>query len=624
MTAPEDPIARAARHFQAGDLDRAAKACKRVLKSRPKDVNALHLLGVVTYKAGNAKKAVGYLEGAIAGAGPDGELYRNLGFALCDSDRPREAAAAFERAVGLDASDIVARFQLAVLLGEADEEDEAADHFAQVLRRDPRNALAQYNHANALRKAGRSAESLDSFARAAELAPDDAKVYTGWGLALRRLGRWEEALEKYRRALDLGAESPDDILVDMGNALRESGHVAEAESHFDRILESSPRHAEALVGRASLLDRNRQFADAIDLVEPLVRQDEPPTGALLLYANLSGRIGKREEAISMMRRALIRDDLSREQIQNISFNLGKRCDEAGLYDEAFAHYTRANATKRLRIDPQARTRLTDELIRVFSREGLAKSPKANVASEKPVFIVGMPRSGTTLVEQILASHGQAAGAGELRDILGMVRDLPLLLGTGQDFANISSALKQDHVDAMARLYLTTLDGVSASAKRVTDKMPHNFEHLWLIRSLFPGAPIIHCLRDPLDVCLSCYFQSFGERHLYTRDLSALGHHYVDYRRLMAHWKAVIGGPFLEVSYERVVAEPEAESRELVDFVGLDWDPACLSFHENRRFVATASYDQVRRPIYATSAGRHANYAKHLGDLKEVLEAAGIK
>ena len=177
------------------------------------------------------------------------------------------------------------------------------------------------------------------------------------------------------------------------------------------------------------------------------------------------------------------------------------------------------------------------------------------------------------------------------------------------------------VERSARTYLDALQTVNTDALRVTDKMPHNFEHLWLIASAFPAAPIIHCTRHPLDTCLSCYFQDFGVRQAYSRDLTHLGRHYADYRRLMAHWKDTLDLNMMDVSYEEMVYNTEALSRKIVAFCGLDWDPACLKFYENNRYVATASYDQVRRPIYVRSVGRHRHYEPYIGELNDALQGA---
>jgi hypothetical protein len=229
----------------------------------------------------------------------------------------------------------------------------------------------------------------------------------------------------------------------------------------------------------------------------------------------------------------------------------------------------------------------------------------------------MPRSGTSLVEQILASHPQVFGAGELAEIRDIALDLPQLLQSQKPYPDCLAELDGDSAAQAAGRYLGRLAELSAAT--VVDKMPHNFLHLGLISRLFPRARVIHLRRHPLDTCFSCYAQDFGERHAYSRALGALGRTYVAYRDLMAHWRAELELAILEIDYEDIVADLEPAARRLVDFVGLDWHPDCLRFHENRRFVASASYDQVRQPIYDRSVGRGARYRGHLGPLVKELK-----
>ncbi len=230
----------------------------------------------------------------------------------------------------------------------------------------------------------------------------------------------------------------------------------------------------------------------------------------------------------------------------------------------------------------------------------------------------MPRSGTTLTEQIIAAHPSAAAAGEI----GVPNRIAKSLGFGASdekaFARRISRLKPREVAALAREGLEMLVRFSKTAERITDKLPHNFELLGLIAMLFPRAKIIHCRRNPLDTCVSCFLTPLSEEHAYTHDLSALGEYYRDYAALMDYWRAVLPMPILDVDYELLVADPEGQSRRLVDFVGLDWNPACLEFHAGGRAIHTISRAQVRQPIYDTSIGRWRRYEKHLGPLRAAL------
>jgi hypothetical protein len=301
----------------------------------------------------------------------------------------------------------------------------------------------------------------------------------------------------------------------------------------------------------------------------------------------------------------------------VDFRLGELHDAAGDSRAAMTCLVRANRRKRSGFDPVHYAVLVDRLLAVFGPDAFARMPAASHADDRPVFIVGMPRSGTSLVEQILASHREIHGAGELPD-LGL-----LALSTareGTEYPESVSGLAQEDVDRLAAAYRARLDEIAPGARRVTDKMWQNFEFLGFGALLLPRARVIHCTRDPLDTGLSCYFQHFyGAGVTFAYDLAHIGAYYRQYCRIMARWQEVLPLPILEVSYERLVADTEGESRRMVDFCGLPWDPSCVRFFETERVIGTASYDQVRRPVYRTSVGRHRRYRRWLEPLVQALK-----
>jgi hypothetical protein len=226
----------------------------------------------------------------------------------------------------------------------------------------------------------------------------------------------------------------------------------------------------------------------------------------------------------------------------------------------------------------------------------------------------MPRSGTTLTEQIASSHSRVGGAGELRTLGDLMRRLAGRGGYAEALAGLTRGQSRD----LARNYLEALRQIGGPGERITDKMPHNFEDLGLIALLFPNARVVHCMRDPLDTCLSCFTHHFSENHGYNTDLSVLGQYYREYRRIMQHWREVLPLRMLDFSYEALIADQEGKSRELIAFLGLEWEDACLAFHANDRLVSTPSRWQVRQPIYTSSVKGWKKYEKHLGPLFEAL------
>jgi hypothetical protein len=332
-----------------------------------------------------------------------------------------------------------------------------------------------------------------------------------------------------------------------------------------------------------------------------------------------------DEEVRRVRELAARPDLPIDELCRLNFALAQILDKSGSYDEAFAHCRRANELRQEIdrrcghvYDPAEQSRYADRQIATFTPAYFERVRSFGSDSELPVFVVGMPRSGTTLAEQIIASHPRAHGAGELRDIGRMVGTLPQRLGGADNYPECLARLDEATARALAEEYLQRLRQLGGEAVRVVDKFPTNFLYLGLIATLFPRARVVHCRRDPIDTCLSCYFQNFADPLPFKLDLGHLGHYYCEYERLMAHWTRVLPVPVFELRYEELTADQEAVSRRLVEFCGLEWDERCLRFHEARRPVQTASALQVRRPLYRSSVGRWKRYESHLRTLLETL------
>ncbi len=398
------------------------------------------------------------------------------------------------------------------------------------------------------------------------------------------------------------------------------GTPVDAEPWFRRALEQVPDHIDATAQLARILEFKGHFEEAYELLQPLLENDSPPASIATIFARLCHRVGRCEEAVAYLEKALARVGSAKDAVAQIHFALGSVLDRLDRYDEAFAHYAEANrqATRQL-YDSTSHANWITEIIETHSRALLGRYPSARNRDERPIFIVGMPRSGTSLVEQILASHPGVAAGGELMLLNGLVQQAQMLDPEEAPFPRFMERLPAERLDQMATAFLAHLDEIGGDCSRVTDKMPHNFYFLGLIEKAFPGARIIHCRRDPRDTCLSIFFQNFNEGHPYAHDLFTIGTHYHQYRRLMDHWRNVLSLPMLEISYEALVREPEATIRGLLEFCGLPWHDACLAFHESRRRVNTASYDQVRRPLYTRSVDRWRHYEAHLAPLLEGLE-----
>jgi tetratricopeptide (TPR) repeat protein len=308
-----------------------------------------------------------------------------------------------------------------------------------------------------------------------------------------------------------------------------------------------------------------------------------------------------------------------DEAVSLHFALGNCFADLGDYDQAFRHYLQGCKLKRatLKYEAGQMTRYFDSIMRVFDRDTLARLQGAGDPSSVPIFVLGMPRSGTTLTEQIIASHPLVHGAGELPDLLAIAKRE--IAGTGARFPDNIPTLDQSTLGAWAAEYVAGLCRRAPDAVHVTDKMPGNFMALGLIHLMLPNAKIIHVNRNPVDTCLSCFTKLFSHGHAYSYDLAELGRFYSDYARLMAHWRQVLPeGAFLEIRYEDLVTEYEAQARRLITYCGLEWNDACLKSHENKRSVRTASVMQVRQPIYTSSVERWRKYEPYLKPLLDEL------
>ncbi|MBV8428809.1 MAG: sulfotransferase, partial [Hyphomicrobiales bacterium] len=402
------------------------------------------------------------------------------------------------------------------------------------------------------------------------------------GLSLHELGRGDEALDFYRRALGC---KPDyaGALNNMGNVFKQSGELSQAYDAYSRSLAIDSRQADVFV---NLTDLRKVKAD-----DACVAQME-----------------------AMARDVEVLPALARMRLH---FALAKAHDDLGNFDEAFAHMREGNALRRAKItyDEPAALAFFDRIRETFDAKLISAKEGGGEASPIPVFVLGMPRSGTTLIEQILASHPQVHGAGELAEMSDIVSHLEAQDGEPLAFPEGVRELRKDDFTRLGREYVTRLRRHSATASRITDKMPSNFCFVGLIHLALPNARIVHVMRDPLDTCLSCFSRLFSAEQNHTYDLAELGRHYRKYAELMAHWRAVLPeGRMLEVRYEDVIADLEGEARRIIAHCGLDWSENCLAFHETKRQVKTASASQVRRPIYKTAQGRAAAYRKFLSPL----------
>ncbi len=513
-----------------------------------------------------------------------------------------------------------------------------------------RRALALLAEADTCAERGAHAEAGERLRDALALDPDDAVAHAKLGAVLCNLGSHAEAERELRCAVRLGRRLAEPHL-NLGILLFWKGEFTAAETALRRAVKLDPRNAEALVSLGLTLGALRRLADAKAHFEKALRLEPGNVSArcgLGWLAAFEGRFDESERlyrdaleaeperpcalaAIAGLRRMTTADESWADAVERalakgvppleearLRFALGKYFDDVASFPRAFDQYQRANELyKKLVVpyDREARTAFVDDVIQVYTRERVSRTVEGASASAMPIFVVGMMRSGTSLVEQIIASHPRAAGAGEL-DFWNVAahKNRERLRREAPDPA-LARKLAESYAKSMRR-------HAAADALRVVDKSTINSDHLGLIHSVFPSARVIYLERDPIDTCLSCYFQNFANASSFTLDLSDLAHYYREHHRLMNHWRSALPpGTLLEVPYAGLVADQETWSRRIIEFAGLDWDPRCLEFHMTRRPVLTASNWQVRQKIYSSSVGRWRNYEKFIKPLLELRDLA---
>lgn len=488
---------------------------------------------------------------------------------------------------------------------------EAVVRLNELLQIDPNNALVHGKLGDAMCRLGRYSAGEQAFRRAIVLKPNSAEAHFNLGTVLRWKGDFAASETSMRRAVKQDPRNLD-ALVGLGNTLGARQRLTEAADCFDKALRMMPRHAAALCGLGWIASLEGRFEQAERLLRASLDVDPNCSDAWAWLADARKMTVEDKAWLEGAQRALA-SGLPPIQEAKLRFAMGKYFNDLGEYSRAFDQYQRANEMFKPLAPPYDRARQAasvDEMIRVYTRERLAQPVKGASDSTRAVFVVGMMRSGTSLVEQIIASHPDAVGAGELDFWHAAVRKHRETLQRGPPDASLTAKL--------AESYLKVLNRHSADAPRVVDKATFNSDYLGLIHAVFPNARILYLRRDPVDTCLSCYFQDFANMASFTLDLSDLAHYYREHHRLVQHWRSVLPKEvFMDVPYAELVADQESWSRKIIEFLGLPWDPRVLEFHKTERAVITASNWQVRQKMYSSSVGRWRNYQKFIGPLLDL-------
>lgn len=645
------------RAIQLGQLNRAEKCYIDILKIGPDIIEAKNALAYIYTSTQQHEKAVAQLK-VILGTQPnDSNAHHNLANNLFELQNYDEAIQHYQTAIKLNPNFVDSQTLCGIAYRKLKNYELAIQHFNQALKLDNTNAKAFHAMGMTYAEMEDYSQAVRCLETAVQLMPKNEEFNLGLGSVLEKAGRehdadiqyhhtcshfpnyldafvlygnllsknrfFYEALECFSHAHQLSPERLD-ISDNLGSTYLGLGNTEMAINLLSNVVAKEPKRVSTLIGLEQAYQDAGKLDAAIDLCDKIIAIDlNQPTGYLL---KTKIRKSKTDDGLAEhLLKFTSKEELPDSDKIAINFALGKVYDDQNNYKQAFNYYAKGNAlrSKNLNYTREESERSFSDIINLFNADFLKEHQHLGCESSLPIMIVGMPRSGTTLTEQIISSHSKVIGAGEVEFWGNTVSGMQSLIKSESDYPRCLKEMQPIHAKHIVEKYEATLRkiaGLSLNPQHITDKMPHNFLTIGLIATLFPNAKIIHTKRDPIDTCLSTYFQNFNDHHPYTFDLSNLGFYYKQYERIMEHWHKVLPGRILDIEYADTTADPEFWSRKLISHIGLEWDDACLTPHKSDRAVQTPSHWQVRQPIYKTSVQRWKNYEEFLGPLKLALES----
>lgn len=637
--------------LKRGDADRTAELCSDALKDNPQDGKMRVLLATAQVRQGQFESAETNLREVLS-LWPDiPKANRELGNALLGQGKGDEAIKAFERVVELTPEKSVAHFDLSMALSKIGREEEAqqaletsfeldperrdlmdairlqregkrhrADGmYRDILRRDPMNVNATRLLGVSALDSGQHRLAIRLLRNAIKLVPEFFGARLDLARALIEKDDLDEARETLEEAIELEPRLAYPRML-LGNALSKAGKYEQAVTAFEAALALDPMHGGSLSGMGHALKTIGRQDDAIVAYRECIRIHPSAGETYWSLANLK-TFRFTDEEISNMEKFVDDKSALEETRVNFNFALGKACEDEGDFERGFEYYSHGNSIRREneRYDPVTTEVMHDRIMETISPDLLKKNAAAGNPDSAPIFIVGLPRSGSTLIEQILASHEQVEGTHELPDLPRIIMEINKQRPHGESYPEALKYFSADELTQLGSQYLESTLRHRTGMPFFTDKMPNNFPSVGLLQLILPNARIVNARRHPLDSCMGSFKQLFFKGQAFTYDLIEIGEYYLEYQRVMEHWHELLPGKILDVQYEEMVMDQETQTRRLIDFCGLPWDDGCLKFYETDRAVNTASSEQVRQPIYSKSLNSWRRFEKQLQPLIEVLE-----
>ena len=636
-----------------GEIEKAVSLCKRTLEKSPKDVNINGLLGAFLLKLNRAEEAEHHLRLTTELAPSFAKPFEDLGVLLLRQGRFEESANTLQNAVRLDPSLESAHFNLGKALAKLGKGKEADAAFEASFALSPIKKLlaeaAEYH------KQGKLEESEALYRKALNDDPGNIDATRMLGLIAAAAGQTDEAKFLLQQVIE---RAPDFFIahIDLGNILKDQDHYEEAIACFQRAIAIEPRNPHAQFLLASTLSPAAFTDEALDAYQACLDILPEHPGALLGIGHMLKTVGRQEEGIAAYRKCIdikpgngetywslanlktfrftdeeiakMEDQVASGKVDNegseanFLFALAKAHEDAKDHKKAWDYYQRGNKLQRslVKYDPVSTEVVNNDLVEAFTKELMDEKRGLGCQDKAPIFILGLPRSGSTLLEQIIASHSMVEGTSELPYISRITQSLNRNRADGLSYPGAIRELGTVALEALGEEYLQLSQmHRKEGAPRFIDKMPNNFPSAGFINLILPKAKIIDARRNPLDACFGNFRQLYAKGQPFTYDLTDIGEYYLQYQRMMDHWNTVMPGQILHVQYEDTVMDLESQVRRILEFLELPWEDACLNYHETDRAVRTASSEQVRQPIYTGAINHWRKYEQHLDELLEVLE-----
>lgn len=607
--------------YREYDYEKSREIVEQLIKEQPQDAEVIHLLGMINFEQGKYTDALEQYETSIHLDPHKEYFYNNLTQLLIQMGNIELLLDKLQIALQLLPDSAIVNYNLGKVYEAQEDDENAFKYYKKAIELDPEFVEALKVFGCFLNAHEQFELALHHYKKLIELDKDNSDIgpRINAGNCFYELQYYDNAKDMYEEALKIDSTNK---FANAGLAAclyNESEHQR-AHELLDRALETDPGYSNAVSLKANLYVLDGEYEKAYEILKPQLASPEPSTTIITAFRDIALKLGMTEQIISMLKAQIekAKKNESSSLKASLYFSLGSILDKQKDYKNAFEYIDTANHIKKSNYSHHDDLDKFSKSFEFYTKNKFNELPHATNHSKLPIFIVGMPRSGTTLTEQILSMHPEIHGAGELVTIGKFVQTIQVLYKTKTNYPDAILELNSNDLDIYANEHLDYLHTLAPEAKYVVDKMPHNFQYVGLIKLLYPNSKIIHCIRDPHDTALSIYFQNFMGKHPYSYNLEHIAFHIGTYLNYMKLWKEILGIEIHDVVYEEMIENQEQVSRRLIDFVGVEWDDSCLDFHKSSRTVTTASYEQVKKPIYKSSKQKWKRYEEEMKPFTDML------